>query len=76
VSRAQGAAAAWPVVEQLAQDPRLDGDAPLAAVQGDLLLQLGRVDEARAAFLRAASLTANAREQAVLRARAQAVPIA
>ena len=76
VSRAQGAAAAWPLVEQLAQDPRLDGYAPLAAVQGDLLLQLGRVDEARAAFLRAASLTANAREQAVLRARAQAVPIA
>jgi predicted RNA polymerase sigma factor len=45
-------------------------------VQGDLLLQLGRGDEARAAFLRAARLTANAREQAVLLARAQAVPIA
>gem|GEM_PF-4525985 len=63
-------------MEQLAEDPALDGVAPLAAVQVDLLLQLGRDDEARAAFLRAAGWTANAREQAVLRARAQAVPIA
>lgn len=73
VSRAQGAAAAWPLVEQLAADARLQGYAPLAAVQGDLLAQLGRRAEARAAFVRAAGLTGNARERAVLEARAQAL---
>ncbi|WP_228885794.1 RNA polymerase sigma factor [Stenotrophomonas rhizophila] len=73
VSRAQGAAAAWPLVEQLAADARLQGYAPLAAVQGDLLAQLGRRAEARAAFVRAAGLTGNARERAVLEARARAL---
>lgn len=75
VSRAEGAAAAWPLVERLAQDGRLQDYAPLAAVQGDLLAQLGRGEEARAAFLRAAGLTANAREKALLEARAAAVPM-
>jgi predicted RNA polymerase sigma factor len=75
ISRADGAAVAWPLVERLAQDSRLQDYAPLAAVQGDLLAQLGRGEEARAAFLRAAGLTANAREKALLQARAAAVPI-
>lgn len=73
LSRAQGAAAAWPLVDALADDARLRDYAPLAAVQGDLLAQLGRHDEARAAFSRAAALTANAREKALLLARAAAV---
>jgi len=73
VSRAQGAAAAWPLVDALGGDARLRDYAPLAAVQGDLLAQLGRPDEARAAFERAAALTANAREKAMLLARAAAV---
>jgi RNA polymerase sigma factor (sigma-70 family) len=70
VSRAQGAAAAWPLVQQLADDPRLQDYAPLAAVQGDLLSQLGRQAEAAEAFARAARLTPNARERALLEARA------
>jgi len=70
VSRAEGAAAAWPLVEQLADDPRLRDYAPLAAVQGDLLSQMGRNAEAAAAFGRAARLTPNARERALLQARA------
>jgi len=73
LSRAQGAAAAWPLVDALGDDARLRDYAPLAAVQGDLLAQLGRHDEARAAFARAAALTANAREKALLLARAAAV---
>jgi len=73
VSRAEGAAAAWPLVEQLAADPRLQAYAPLAAVQGDLLSQLGRTAEAAHAFARAAQLTPNARERALLQARADAV---
>ncbi|WP_145481367.1 RNA polymerase sigma factor [Stenotrophomonas rhizophila] len=72
VSRAQGAAAAWPLVQALADDPRLQDYAPLAAVQGDLLSQLGRMGEASDAFARAARLTPNARERALLQARADA----
>ncbi len=71
VSRAQGAAAAWPLVEQLAADPRLKQYAPLAAVQGDLLSQLGRAAEAAEAFARAAALTTNVREKALLQAKAR-----
>ncbi len=70
VSRAEGAAAAWPLVEQLAADPRLQAYAPLAAVQGDLLSQLGRHADAADAFARAARLTPNLRERALLQARA------
>ena len=74
ISRAHDAAAAWPLVEALSHDRRLQDYAPLAAVQGDLLAQLGRAEEARAAFLRAAGLTANLREKAWLQARAEALP--
>jgi predicted RNA polymerase sigma factor len=41
-------------------------------VRGDLLAKLGRADEARAEFERAASLARNARERALLLARAGA----
>jgi len=50
----------------------LDGYPLLPAVRGDLLARLGRHDEARAEFLRAAGLTRNARERALLLARADA----
>jgi predicted RNA polymerase sigma factor len=39
-------------------------------VRGDLLKKLGRLDEARAEFTRAAQLTQNARERALLLERA------
>ena len=70
VARAQGAQAAWPLLEALQQDRRLADYAPLLAVRGDLLEHLGRRDEARTAFERAADLSGNARERAALRARA------
>jgi predicted RNA polymerase sigma factor len=41
-------------------------------VRGDLLAKLGRLDEARAEFERAASLTRNVRERDLLLARAAA----
>ena len=72
VSRAQGAAAALPLVDALAAEPKLRDYAPLAAVRGDLLQQLGRDAEARDAFLRAAGLTGNLREREVMLARAKA----
>lgn len=70
VSRAEGAAVALPLVDALQDETRLRGYAPLHAVRGDLLQQLQRRDEARAAFERAATLTGNARERALLLARA------
>lgn len=72
VSRARGAAAGLTIVDALEDAGQLRDYAPLPAVRGDFLRQLGRLDEARNAFELAASLTANARERAVLLARAQA----
>ncbi len=70
VSRAEGATVALPLVDALQDETRLRGYAPLHAVRGDLLQQLQRRDEARAAFEHAAALTGNARERALLLARA------
>jgi predicted RNA polymerase sigma factor len=44
----------------------------LPSVRGDLLAKVGRFDEARPEFERAASLTRNARERELLLGRAQA----
>ena len=62
---------ARPLVEGLAADGALRGYLPLHAVRGDLLESLGRHDEAHAKFTRAAALPGNARERAVLLARAE-----
>ncbi|QIL21676.1 RNA polymerase sigma factor [Thermomonas sp. HDW16] len=72
VGKAFGADVALPIVEDLVVMPQLRGYAPLHAVHGDLLQQLGRADEARREFERAAELTGNAREREVLSARAAA----
>ena len=72
VGRAQGAEAGLAIVDALADEPKLRDYAPLPAVRGDLLQQLGRLDEARRAFVSAAALTDNAREREVLQARAAA----
>ncbi len=74
IAQAYGAEAAWPLLEALSGDPRLQGYAPLAAVRGDLLDKLGRTGEARAAFTQAAALSGNARERDILLARAAGVP--
>ena len=72
VGRVQGAVPALAIVDALALDAKLRDYAPLPAVRGDLLQQLGRLDEARAEFMRAAVLTGNARERETLQARAAA----
>jgi RNA polymerase sigma factor (sigma-70 family) len=72
VGKAFGAEAGLAIVDALRDVPPLRGYAPLHAVRGDLLQLLGRLDEARAEFIRAAEMTGNAREREVLRARAAA----
>ena len=72
VGMAAGPEVALPLVEALRDEPALREYPQLPALQGDLLEQLGRRDEARRAFERAAALTRNARERAHMQARAQA----
>ncbi len=57
-------------MERLREEPALDGYHLLPTVRGDLLEKLGRLEEARAEFERAARLTANARQRAALLDRA------
>ena len=72
VSRAYGPAAGLELVDALTDVPALRGYHLLPSARGDLLEQLGRRDEAREEFERAATLTRNEREQALLRTRAAA----
>jgi len=70
VAMAFGPAAGLELVEHLVRDGSLDEYHLLPSVRADLLAKLERFDEAAAEFERAASLTQNAREQALLRERA------
>ncbi len=70
VSIAYGPAPALEIIDGILDEPALCGYHLLAAVQGDLLARLGRNDEAKAAFLRAAELCQNESERALLLARA------
>ena len=72
VSMASGPAAGLALVDALGAEPALAGYHLLPSVRGDLLVKLGRAEEARAEFERAASLTRNARERALLLGRARA----
>ena len=72
VSMHSGPAEGLAIVDGLAGEPALRGYHLLPAVRGDLLQRLGRGDEARAEFLRAADMTRNARERELLLARAEA----
>jgi RNA polymerase sigma-70 factor (ECF subfamily) len=72
VSMAEGPAAGLEVVDALSAEGALDSYHLLPSVRGDLLKKLGRLEEARAEFERAASLTRNARERQLLLARAEA----
>ncbi len=72
VAMAFGPAEALELVDALASEPALRSYHLLPAVRGDLLVKLGRADEARAQFERAASLTRNARERKLLLDRAAA----
>ena len=70
VSMAFGPAAGLELVDGLVAEPSLKGYHLLPGVRGDLLFKLGRNDEARAEFERAASLTRNARERDLMLTRA------
>ncbi len=70
VGMAFGPAAGLEIVDTLTSEPSLKAYHLLPSVRGDLLAKLGRFDEARAEFARAASLTRNVRERKLLLARA------
>jgi len=72
MSMAFGPAAGLELVDALTSEPSLKGYHLLPSVRGDLLARLGRFDEARAQFERAASLTRNTRERELLLQRAAA----
>ncbi len=72
VSMAFGAAAGLELVDTLTAEGALENYHLLPSVRGDLLQKLGRLEEARAEFERAAALTRNARERHLLLARAEA----
>ena len=66
VAEAYGPASTLELVDALRTDPALQHYHLLPAVRGDLLMRLERLDEARAEFERAAQLTRNSRERALL----------
>lgn len=70
VSMALGPAAGLELVDQLTGEPSLKTYHLLPSVRGDLLAKLGRSDEARDEFERAATLTRNGRERDLLLRRA------
>jgi RNA polymerase sigma factor (sigma-70 family) len=72
VGMAYGPAAGLEAVDALLDEPSLRSYHLLPSVRGDLLMKLGRYDEARIEFERAASMTRNAREQKLLLERAAA----
>ena len=72
VSMAHGPQAGLDIVDTLRSATALERYHLLPSVRGDLLFKLARREEARAEFERAASLTRNARERALLLERAAA----
>jgi RNA polymerase sigma factor (sigma-70 family) len=72
VSMASGPAAGLALVDALKDDPALKNYHLLPSVRGDLLKKMGRKDEARTEFERAASITRNVRERNLLLERARA----
>ena len=72
LAMAFGPAAGLELVDALTSEPSLENYHLLPSVRGDLLKKLGRMDEARAEFERAAGLTRNTRERELLIGRARA----
>jgi predicted RNA polymerase sigma factor len=71
IGMASGPQAGLDALDRLRAEPALQNYHLLPSVRGDLLEKLGRRDEARDEFERAASLTRNARERELLLARAR-----
>lgn len=76
LSMAAGPAAGLEAVDHLRDEPALKSYHLLPSVRGDLLSKLGRHDEAIREFEKAASLTRNERERALLLGRAEASKLA
>jgi RNA polymerase sigma factor (sigma-70 family) len=72
VGMVSGPAAGLELIDRLAAEPSLKAYHLLPSVRGDLLRRLGRHEEARVEFERAADMTQNARERDLLLARAAA----
>jgi predicted RNA polymerase sigma factor len=72
LAMAYGPAAGLELVDELVSAQSLKAYHLLPSVRGDLLAKLGRFEEARTEFERAASLTRNARERVLLLDRAAA----
>jgi predicted RNA polymerase sigma factor len=70
VGMAYGPARGLEIADKLTDQPALAGYVQLPAVRGDLLARLGRLDEARQEFTRAAALTSNEGERTLFRTRA------
>ncbi|HEX2414729.1 MAG TPA: DUF6596 domain-containing protein, partial [Thermoleophilaceae bacterium] len=70
VGMAYGPAAGLELIDELMSEPALQDYHLLPSVRGDLLQRLGRIEEARAEFARAASLTRNVPERTLLLERA------
>jgi predicted RNA polymerase sigma factor len=73
VSMADGPQAGLALIDAIADDPALRDYHLLPSVRGDLLSKLGRFAEARAELERAAAMTRNLRERALLLERAAAL---
>ena len=71
VGMAFGPAAGLELADALADEPPLQNSHRLPSVRADLLFRLGRIEEARVEFARAASLTENAAERRLLLERAR-----
>jgi predicted RNA polymerase sigma factor len=69
---AYGPANGLALLDRVADAPALRNDHLLPSVRGDFLHKLGRMQEARAEFERAAAMTRNERERALLLERARA----
>jgi RNA polymerase sigma factor (sigma-70 family) len=72
LAMAFGPATGLELVDALTSEPSLKSYHLLPSVRGDLLAKLGRTEEARSEFERAAALTRNARERQLLLDRAAA----
>jgi len=71
VGMAHGPAAGLAIIDALAGEKSLQNYHWLPSVRGDLLAKLGRYEEARAEFMRAAAMATNARERELLLQRAR-----
>ena len=72
VAMALGPAAGLELVDRLHDQPTLQAYHLLPSIRGDLLKKLGRLEEARTEFEKAASMTRNVRERNLLQERARA----